>query len=531
MPAAPYHVEVRNLTRGWTLTATSGDDPDTDDPDLAAVLTAPLRIRWDFERGLVPGHLEPVRLTFGMWSRSLAVEPDVDLGDVIAVDVRLGVAGPYLYRFEGGRVTDAPTDLAPGQPWAVRTTVEVADFLADAASRFPTYGNPWGVSPGASLQTRLAMVGSAMGYSIGIQSYLATEAVVFARLRARMWGDSAMTILRRIINSAVVNGAVHHTLVSRYTPGQTAYPTGYKWADPTDRTDTGSGQTPGTPLIPDPLSQVRYLVVPASRREAEPFASPLQFGIRDGLVTLLNTPGGTSPRRHPALKAAWITAPSSLRRKRDHLVNTVRIKGTHQSTNAVGSDNYDKAGSLEVTNPAEVAARGSIARDLDTDLVLRTYVSDDSTLSGLLAGVADVANSYLVDPTVLASNRAYEGIALDPDLMSAADQSAILPYLPPQPPGLGDGRVLRHLTVWGVSGNVLDPDVVPGGFVSGGELVIERGHLRYTFTTTPGQPTYTSTAPTPITVGQFIGKTFATTSTIATLDPTIRVGDLDQIGA
>jgi hypothetical protein len=526
MSDVAYYVEVRNLTRGWTMTSTHGDIEDLDDEQLDAVLVAPLRIRWAFERGLIPGHLEPVRVSFGIWARTVTREQAIDLGDVVAVDVRLGPTGPYLYRFEGGRVTEAPTDLVPGQPWASRTTVEVADFLADASSKFPVYGNEWGNR--AVWQTRLAMVGAAIGYSIGIPSALATMAVVFPRLRDRWFGDSAASILTRILNSRAPND-VHHTLTVRYTPGATAYPTGWVWAEPADRVPD---EIVPTPLVPDPLTWIRYLVAPASRREPEAYASPLQFAVVGGRVTLSNTPGGTGPRKHPALAARWCRIPTSITRRRDHLINTSRLKGFHQSQLAAGTtSNYDKAASLEVTNAADVATRGNIAREVDTDLVLREYASDETVLGSYRPGTVEQANTYLSDASVLVSNRAYDSLDLDPGLMTAAEHAAILPYLVPTPPGLGDGRVLRHLTVWGLSDDVASANVIPGGFVSGGELVIERGRVRYAFTTTPGQPIYTGTAPTPITVGAFRVKALATAYPVSSLDPTIRVADAYKIGA
>lgn len=514
------------------MSATHGVDEDVEDPQLRSVLTAPLRIRWAFERGLVPGNMEPPRVTFGMWSRTLSDEPVVDLGDVIAVDVRLGVSGPYLYRFEGGRVTDAPTELVPGQPWAARTTVEVADFLADLGSRFPVYGPEYGGLAWGSLdiwQTRFAMVGRVIGRSIGLPSGLATVSAAAPLLRARWFGDSAAAITSRLLRSWAPGG-IHHVLVTRHTPGSTAYPPGYVWADPTDR-PIGGGGIPTTPYVPDPVTTTRHLVVPASRQETTAFGSPLQFVVRSNMVTVANTPGAVAPRRHPALSASWCRIPATLTRRRDHLINTVRIKGVHQSTQSFGTENYDKTGQTEVANLSDVAARGSIARDIDTDLVIREYATNDSETGPIRPGVVEQGNYHLSDPSVLASNKAYGALEVYAHLMPADEAAAVLPYLAPQPPGLGDGRILRHVSVYALDPAVVDPAATPGGFIAAGELVIERGRLRYVLSTTPGAPGYGGASPSPITLGQFTAKTFAPTYAVANLDPTLRVGDLSQIGA
>lgn len=525
-----YQVTVRNLTRGWTMTATHGVDEDLDDPNLGAVLTTPFRIRWGFADDLIPGPLDPPRVTLSMWSRSLATEPPVDLGDVISVDVRLGPTGPYLYRFEGGRVTEAPTDLVPTDPWSVRTTIEVTDFLADAASKFPAASNGWGDVD--RWQTRFALLGVKMARSIGLPTALATITRVPPELRKQWYGESGANMLRRLINSWAPD-FIHHSVVSRHTPGSTAYPTGYVWAEPSDRPAPGGGGIPYSSLQVDPATETRYLVVPAARREPAPYAAPLQFAVVGSMVTVVSIPGGTSPSRHPALSAAWCRIPTTITRRRDHVINTSRLKGYNESTAAYGTPNYAKSATLETANPADVVVRGNLAREVDTDLVFQQYATDDTILSPVKPEAVAQANSYLSDAETLRANRAYSGLLLDASLMTDVEAAAVLPYLVPTPPGILDGRIVRHLSVWGVEGRVTSADVIPGGFITSGQMSIENGRLQYALATSPGRPIYLSTAPTPITLGAFIAKTFATNPayTPATLNPTVTVGDLDQIGA
>lgn len=529
-----YRVTITNHTQGWVMTSTAGLDDDLDNPAVTSVLTAPLRIRWGFLGGVAPGPMEARRLTFGIWARTVADERTLELGDVISGVVDL-VGGPVLFRFDGGRVTDAPTDLVAGQPWASRTTVEVADFLADLPSTFPGPNivglggvGVWGNL--ARWQTRFAQIGEAMARSVGIPVGIATAATMSpsGMLRAQWFEGSARDMVDRLVNSWSPNG-ITHTLVSRMNAASTAYAAGYVWADPADRPTVAGGGPPVPGPTVDPVTLAKYYVVPATRIESAAVLSPLQFITRAGLLTLKSTPAA-APRRNPSLDAGWCEVPTVRVRRRDHNINTVELAGFNQSTQAYGTPNYAKSAQYATSNPVDVAAKGVIARKVDTDLVFREYATDETILAPLKATVPVQAAVFLSDASTLAANRAYPSLTVSAELMAPDDQAALLPHIVPQHPGDGDGRVLRHVTVWGLDDSLYDPKSAPGGFIVAGELSIEQGRLRYSLSTTPGEPTYASTAPVPITLGEFIAKPFALTYHNPDIDPTIRVGDLDKIG-
>lgn len=512
-----YVVVVQNLTRGWTTSATSdaltGETPSAD--NLRRVLAGPFKARWAFRDGLIPNPMDPDRVTLNLWARTIADELPVDLGDVVTVNVYLSsIADPRPLFWTTGRVTESDTDLVPTDPWASRTKVELTGFAADLGAKFiPTNDR-------ALTWKRWWML--AEMYS-GSAIFLPTLAPV---TEDAMDGSYANLSIRTLMDR----------LIASYSPlplGLT-YVASYNAASPNTPPAAEYARPVWEPSDPGPLanpSAVRYVVVPAGRTEALAFAKPLQFIVRSGYVTVTSIPGSISPKRHPALNARWCRIPTNVRRTRDHIVNNVRLKGSMKSNT---SFDY-KAGSVEVTNVPDAATRGQVTREVETMVIMRGYDPVSGVEDGANPAAVVVGTQYLSDASVLASTRAYESLDVYPHLMPADEAANVLPYLAPHPPGTvgGDGRLLRHVTVYGVDEAIASPNLTPGGFITAGELSIVRGVMSYRLTTTPGQPIHTAGEPAPITVGQFIAKTFATSPSYGNpqVDPTIRVVDLDQIGA
>lgn len=519
--SSDYMVVVFNLTRGWTMSATSDSLSGTteDLPNLRRVLCSPFIARWGFKDGLIPNPMDPERVTLNMWARTVADENVVDLGDVINVTVYLNDTDARFLYGTTGRVTAAESDLVPTDPWAVRTKVELTGFTADIAAA------NIGVNEVITVWRQgwmRAEVASGHAFILPSPAPSVTDAMDSSPLN----GQPVAKLAERLIHSAAPFG-VAFSYIADYTTGDpNASPAGYTRA--ANLWNPGDGSTL---VSADP---VRYIVTPASRRESVAFAAPLQFVVRDGLVTVSSTPGTTSPSRNPAVSARWCRIPTNVRRTRDHIVNNLRFKGQAKSNTTTNHRSTE----VNVTNVADAAARGLVTREVETALRLRDWDEATGTESAPYAAVINVGGTYLSDASVLASTRAYEALDLYPHLMPPAEAYNVLPYLAPHIPGrvqnpTSDGRLLRHVTVYAVDEGLSSPSLVPGGFITGVELSIDRGVLRYRLTTTPGQPIYGGTAPTPMSVGAFIVKTFATSTLYnnTKVDPTIRVGDLDQIGA
>lgn len=501
MIAPFYSVTILNQSRGWQLTSVHGQPPNTDDPNVRAVLVAPLRCRWGFRDGLIPGRLDPERITFGMWARTGDDERVAELGDIVSVDVRIGTAGPRLFYVAGARVTGADAELVPTDPWAVRTTVELTGFLADLASKFPTLDT--GARVPGNLLRRWARIARHMGVSIGAPAAWMNYAQ--PELGPKWAGPSADTLATQQLNSwAPFN--VNHTLVASYTA--TGYPAGYTWVD----NQPAGGYVGSEPNLVDPATNLRYLIVPASRRETITFGLPLQFVKRAGRLALASRPdpGWPGAKRHPALSAAVCRIPTTVRRTRDHIVNVVTATGQfgNVATTWENGDEIAVDGEVTIENVGDSSARGPHGRHVETQLYLRTFEHkpDNGTLSAIRAEAASTLATFLSDASVLAATRAFDGLEVDASAMPQDEAEQVLPFLVPHVPGQfpgGDGRVVRHVTVYSTDSDVRNVGARPGGFVSGGELVIEGGRLRYLLTTTPGQPIYPAAQGAPITVGEF----------------------------
>lgn len=506
-----YQVVVSNLSRGWTMTSTSealtGTETDTTSPSVRRLLTAPFKARWAFKDGLIPNPMDPDRVTFNMWARTVADEYLIDLGDVVTVSLYLNDLDARLLYTMTGRTTEASTDLVPTDPWAVRSKVELTGFTADLGSSY-TGTRAAGFGDGGWSR----WVGY-MSQITGHRWYYPSGAAPTYLMDPGPLTDSMAATVARLVNSAAPGGRFM-TFVASYNPAPTGSPpAGYV--------------VPPFPAVPTSYSNVAFTFMYASRTEVDAFAPPLQFVTRAAVLTVTNTPGTVSPRRQPALAASWCRIPTTVRRTRDHLNNNTRLKGKKFRSDTTDSARSDTI--AEVTNVSDALTRGAVSRDVDSMMMLRSHTATEE--SGLFAGVVELGAAYLSDASVLSSTRAYESLEVLTHLMPPDEAYAVLPYLAPHPPERpgGDGRALRHVTVYGTSGAIADASLTPGGFITAGEVTIDGGAMTYRLTTTPGRPTYTGTAPTPITVGGLVAKPLSL-YTVQQVDATIRVADLDLIG-
>lgn len=516
-----YTVVIKNLSRGWQMSVSSDlievpekiEDPN--DLSLRRILTAPFKARWGFKDGLIPNPMDPERVTFNMWARTLADEYVVDLGDVVTVEVYAVDPWFVLIYVNTGRVTEADSDLVPTDPWAVRTKVEVTGFTADLG---PKAIQPAEASPSWRAWWLRAEYYSGSPFFLPTGLFPSTDAMAPTEPNT-----SIRALVDRLIHSysPADQGFTYVASYNAATPNTP--PAGYA------RPAWNPGDGPQLGL---PATGVRYVVVPAGRNEFVAFAKPLQFVVRAGQVTVSSTPGSTSPKRHPAVAAAWCRIPTNVRRTRDHIVNDARLKGQAKSTSTM---DY-RATSLDVINLPDQAARGTLTREVETQMVIREYDLSTGVETGPHVAAVTLGQTYLSDSTVLASTRAYESLEVYPHLIPDGERANVLPYLTPSVPGSAgdrDGRLLRHVTVYGLDDALTSDTVSPGGFITAGELTIERGVMRLNLTTTPGQPRHLANTPAAITVGGFIVKSFATSTSYnnTKVDPVIRVGDLDKIGA
>lgn len=512
MDSPRYSVSVFNTVRGWTLAAVHDPDLDEIDPSVRSILAAPFTYAWGFDSDVIPNLTDPDRVSFSIWSRTAADQPAIDLGDTLSIRVRMGTAGPDITRVPVTRVTEVSTELLPGEDWAVRTTVQAVDYRVELPSAFPTYDPAGtGLSANAFYLHKWALISRALGLSIGVPT--SWDNGPGSTVTYDWAGSSAADHAAELLNS-YVPGGVHHTLVPYFGAG---YPAGYRWVDSGYTVPVGI-----TPPMADPNTSVKLLAVPAARTSSGVSRLPLVFRNADGLLDVISTPAAGSGSM-PSVSARYCEVPATVRRTRDHLVNTVIVKGINMQT----SGYEHRPSTYTHTDAAAVAARGTIARTVDSQLILRYYDTDPDEPGAVQSYVPPIAASFLAQP---ASTLAYKEFVVRASDMPQVVAEAVIPYLTPSYPGDGlDGRVVRHLTVHSLPAEARIPDADPSGFITSGTLSIAGGDVTFVLNVTPGSVAYTAT-PTPITVGEFVAAGVSALA-VPNVDPALVVADLDLVDA
>lgn len=529
-----YSAEIVNWSRGgWSLRATQGADPDLDDQSVRTWLASPFTVSWGFEDETIPNSLSPTRARFSVWARTAADLPVLDTGDVFQVKVNLGpdLTGPSLIDFYA-RAAEPVVDLVPGDPWAARLTVTAADFLIDLPGRTlseqPAYGTP---SPDPIdlddyVGHRWAVLGSVLQTSIGVQGGI----VDYPNPLRRSWGGGDLrTLADELLNSTRLIGPADACVLIPSFAFTSSYPPGTQFVDPT-------GNPPG-----DPGSWTKYTIASLGRHVETAAKLALQFVKLGGIVGLRSMPSSpaTGTFRPVSLDARYCRIPVTVTRRRNHLINRVRVKGAMlvqvssspevppPTSGTWGETSFvDKPDVYEVAGPDD--GRGPIAREVETQWLVR-YMRLPS-LVPVVGEVAELARVYLADDVARATTWVYDELEVYASDMPADMAAQVLPYLTPSVPWDGrDQRILRQVQLHRVDSDVARVSgLASSAWIAAGTLTVADGQLRYVLRTVPGGHTY-ATPPTPITLGEFAAYTWAPTSPITVLDDRITVADLANV--
>jgi len=212
------------------------------------------------------------------------------------------------------------------------------------------------------------------------------------------------------------------------------------------------------------------------------------------------------------------------------VVNQVIVGGTVGITDDAGTGATTADGTY-VYATADASGRGPSPREPDFDLYLgNRYTHIANSWPVPWPGPAAAAPYFASDASALAAPYSYDAFELRASLVPDAVAADLLPTIAPRLPAEtdGDGRLVRHLTVYG-----MDPDIRFAGqpvlgFVVSGSLTIVDGELVFTLLTVPGNPTVTGGSATPVLVSEVVG-----TATGAVLppniDPQITVAELAYV--
>lgn len=547
MDAPYYTATVTSLTAGWSYTATHEEVPDPGEP---VHLGHTLSYRWGFSDDLVPGQLLPTVASVVLYAQTADDVPDVQIGDQITLDVRVGVAGPRIIQPPPMRVTSATVEIDLDQAYVAEVKVTAVDTLVDLPGMFPAVlGDNFG-PPGSGLEyddirgarrawrPRLAEIANRIGRTIGCPTWWSdtehpnpgtgaagwAEGLERALVRRGGWnGRSARDLLTQLLNSHQPSG-VTHSVAPGYSSNPATFPAGWQRVGPVAG---ASWSDSGEPSVAEPATSHRYYLVPASRTVvagATPW--PGRLAVVDGLLTITAQPTTGDTNVRVGLDARWCEIPTTARRAREHIINTIKQTGEIRVQQPSAFVDY-QPGELQHVDAASVAAVGPSGRETPTALNL----IPQGALTPLAPAIA--AARFFSDASVLAAPWAYDEVKVTSSEIPQADATALLPRIAPRFPGEtdGDGLVLRHVTLYALASEARFGNGDPmTGFVAAGQLAIADGELTWTLECTPGLPQWSGAAPTPVTVGQVDAASYQA-QPIELIDPRIRIADLAYVSA
>jgi hypothetical protein len=557
-----YKVTITSLTRGWSYTCTEGVIAD---PDANVQIIDPLVYSWSFAGELVPGQLDPFTGSFALAAKSATLLPEVQVGDLITLDVRVGTAGPRIIAPPPMRAAEPVVTLGKGK-YPARMVVPLSDLSVDWRSR--TLGSPLGQpntyqggdrrDPRPYWRERgaeIAALASGGGLSLGCPTWWGdaetpvSTAVdgagtyIFA-LAYDTWGDKIYDgnlpdVLESFINSHQPGGYTHTWATIYNAAGHAA---NYRRIGPDTWKNAGvpapSVAIPAGGALADPAGPVRVEAVPATRKLPQgPGAAvglPLQFAVDSGIliVSPRQVPAVTAYATQVGLSAEWCVIPATARRARDSVANLINLAGygkvpTGQVDGANNPTYQNGEYERSYWDAVDAAARGFLARDVPTQLNLGT---SDAAVSWAVNAVAAVVANFQSDSTALAASWSYDAFTMLSSLVPQAIAAWLLPVMAPRLPDEldGDGRLVRQLLLYALDDELRFSGEPVNGFVTAGSLTIAQGEMTWTLRTAPGRPQYQAGSGTPVTVGEVQAAGYGTT-TVPNVDPLITVADLDYV--
>jgi len=543
----PYYTfTVTNLTRGWAYTTTEGEEWD---PADNVVLASPFTYSWGFKDDLIPAQLDVFTAAVHLVARTSSDLPVIDVGDLVAVDVRVGTTGQRVIAPPPMRVAASTVTLGNGT-YKATLAIGLSDLSVDWRNRalvLPGWGWPQlptfdqgQVQSRVRWLERMAEYSMLLGLSVARQSaWSSTETLPdigdgFAAgtnllLDQFEFPGNAEEELEALINSHIPAGITY----SWATIYSATYPTGYQWCAPS------SWYVSAAPYNDYPISDpggangttVKIVPVPASRVADTAQGLPLVFAQSGGQLILEPRAGGAGTGHTAlALDAKWCVLPAQARRARDGAVNAVTLIGPWAPADVQISENNVQLfpyGATTFFDTPDMAARGYSGRDVPVKFRIAWALTTSGPWQNQ-AGVP-VANAFLSDPSIDASVWSYDGFELRSSLIPQAVADWLLSLVAPRLPGEtdGDGRVVRHVTIHNIDPDLRFDGAPVTGFVTGGSMTMEGGDIVWKLDTTPGLPQYASGVPAPLTVSEMVAAGSGLTA--GDTDPLITIADLAYV--
>lgn len=523
---ALYTVTVANLTKGWTYAAVEGDEWDPEDD---VVLVSPLQVTWAFASEVIPSQLDPFTATVNLVGRTANDLPDTEIGDYFQVDVQLGTDGAYIVS-RLMRVSTAESELTGKREYRAGLSIGLTDLSVDWSSLEPgwVYDSRDGEYGGARnwWRERMAEVGIRIGYSVGCPTWWDDQEAPNSGVGASnndlslyfiigSFEGKAFDILTALLNSHQPDGYTH-TWATVYAPS--GHPTGYRRIGPDSWDPYGT-----RPDLTEPNTAVRVEAVPASRKLSGAAGWPLELGVVDGVVTLVSVEPSTSGyATQLGIDAEWCIVPAKLNRTRADAINYVSVKG--KATNFDGSNNVTEEAEVVTAASSDIATRGVSKREVQTQLDL------PSITSGTTRPAAGIAGLNFLTYAGIGIGWAFDGVTLYSSEVPEDTAAWLLPGLMPRVPGEtdGDGRLVRHVTVHDLDGDLRFQGEPVTGFITGGVMSIEGGDIVWSLDMTPGMPSWTDAAPALATLDDLMA---LAGSTLADINPRLTFADLEHVGA
>ena len=464
-----YTITVRNVSRGWVLTTTHREEPQTE-PLAPVILRDGMTHTWGFEDDRVPNRFEPARVTFTVSALTRADLPDVRTGDVFTVSCDRPLDGwpanpaaVATYFTIDGRLSDPELTLDPqASNYRATLSLTVTDFLADLNQRYPAIDERTAIPP--FLITRLTHVAQRARVNIvvpGATSYLGDHDYAWVDIG----GSSTFTDA----DVHTLWASASNTSPTEYTPGErvVCYPRAFLNDDP----PIPSESVDWFEYVNDTESGIKFWLTPILRR-LPPAATIYTLTAAAGqLAATLDDAAARTRAGLAYLDGAHVRTPLSARLSRENAVDTIVVNGWQLTSD------YQVTETTRSRSRQTDAEFGTVTRSVGTQAEFYTAHLD---FSGDY--MADrIAAAFMPDGSADDQPWGYDSLDVCTWLMDDADLDRLAPLFWPAYPRADtpEPRTLTQLIVNDVDASVAD-NAGSGqlrAIVAGAKHTISRGRL------------------------------------------------------
>lgn len=458
-----FHIQVKNLTRGWVYEATQGDEAD---PAAPVVLLDDASHSWNFVDDRVPGPFDPATLSFRLAALSVSDLPPLQIGDVIEAHACRPLVGwpadpdavTYYWRLEG-RLSEPELELDPHARRSATARLVVVDFLADLNQRTPNIDENTGSLPFAA--HRLITLSALADLNIVMPDWWAVNEDydnAWVGIEQAV-GVGAHELMQLIANTSPVE----------YSPGErvVCYPRP-RWlllpVDPVTE-EHWFGISPDGEFPPVP--GVWFWITPILRRLGSE-ASVLRLVWSGGMLTAETHPDADERDGLCYLDASRVRTPLNARKAREQMVDTIVVEAFRSTGDGTVVDAITRSTSRRADTEF-----GTVTRTVPTHAMISTPIGDHSYM------VPRIAAAFMPDGSADDQPWGFDQLNVCTWLMDDDELDRHAAAFWPAYPTLDNPtpRTLQQLVVHGASADVHLEQRFMTAIVTGATHTIQDGRM------------------------------------------------------